>query len=308
MGLSPDSSMTTENRYSSTHLTRRGFLGVMGGAAATLAASAALGQDEPEGIKVSCCAYSLRALLQADPPEMDLFGFVDYCAELKLDGTELTSYYFPGGFGDDYVDKLKDYCAEAGLTISGGAVGNRFTLPKGEERDKQIEHVTTWLKHYQRLGAPVMRVFAGNAPEGHSREEAIGWCIECFRECVPHAEEAGVVMGLENHGGVTSDADGVLEILHGVDSEWLGSNLDTGNFHTEDPYADMARLAPLAVNCHGKVHVRPAEGEAHPTDYERVVKMLRAEGYDKFISVEYEGSDPPLEGVRAEVARIREAL
>ncbi len=286
-------------------LDRRGFLGVFGGAA--LAAGAAAAQS-PARIGVSCCAYSLRALLQAKPPEMDLFGFLEYAAEIGLDGVELTSYYFPAEFDDEYLDRLRTRCAELGLAITGGAVGNRFTLPPGEERDREIEHVKTWLRYCQRLQAPLMRIFAGDAPEGHSDDEARGWVVECVRECLKPAREARVVLALENHGGVTRDADGVVGILRAVSSRWLRANLDTGNFHTADPYADMARVARVAVNCHGKVAVSPAGGPSRPTDYARVVQILRAAQYQGYIAVEYEGSDPPTEGVRTEVQRIRSAL
>lgn len=305
MASSRDSSTPTDAPSSSHSLSRRAFLGVLG--SATLAGPAAFAQRRGS-IGVSCCAYSLRDLLQADPPEMDLFGFLDYAKDLGLDGVELTSYYFPADFDGSYLDRLTGRCAELGLAVTGGAVGNRFTVPPGEERAKQVDHVKTWLRHCQRMGAPLMRIFAGDAPEGTPADEAREWVVECARECIDTARETGVVMALENHGGVTSDADGVLTILRGLSSRWLRANLDTGNFRTADPYGDMARVARVAVNCHGKVSVTPAGGPSGPTDYDRVVAILHAAGYRGYISVEYEGSDPPREGVRAEVERIKAAL
>lgn len=305
MASLPDSWIPRGGLSSGRSLTRRGFLGVLGGT--VLAGSVAHAQRRGP-IGVSCCAYSLRALLQADPPEMDLFDFLDYAKDIGLDGVELTSYYFPGEFDDSYLDRLKSRCAELGLVITGGAVGNRFTTPPGEERDKQIDAVKTWLRHYQRLGAPLMRVFAGDAPEGVDADRARTWVVECAKECLPTAREARVVMALENHGGVTSDADGMLQILRGVSSRWFKANLDTGNFRTADPYGEMARIARLSVNCHGKVSVSPAGRPSAPTDYARVVAILRDAGYRGYISVEYEGSEPPREGVRAEVERIKAAL
>ncbi|HEX6984982.1 MAG TPA: hypothetical protein VF170_06375, partial [Planctomycetaceae bacterium] len=97
--------------------TRRDFLraaALAAGAAAvpSLARTAAGAGpvERPFGpkMKLSLAAYSFRARpdypngLKTSPAEeesggaaMTLAGFVDYCASLGLDGTELTGYYFP---------------------------------------------------------------------------------------------------------------------------------------------------------------------------------------------------------------------
>jgi sugar phosphate isomerase/epimerase len=59
---------------------------------------------------------------------------------------------------------------------------------------------------------------------------------------------AGLVLGLENHGGIVATADGLLEIVRAVRSPWFGETLDTGNFHAADPYAELVRCVPYAVN------------------------------------------------------------
>jgi len=290
---------------------RRRFLAVTGAAAASslgglVGVNAAAAQEAgepalPARFRVSCCAYSFRDMLTAKPPTMDLLGFLEYAAEIDLDAVELTSYYFPADTDDTFLAKLKRRCHVLGLDISGGAVGNSFCVPPGPERAKQIDGVRVWIRRYERLGAPVMRVFAGNAPEGHSEEEARGWVAECVHECLPEAAAAGIIMALENHGGVTAGADGVLDVIRRVESEWFGANLDTGNFHSADPYDDMRKVAPLAVNVHGK-----QRGDA-VTDYARVKAILSDVGYRGYISVEYEGTGPPKEGVAIEAKRIREA-
>lgn len=290
---------------------RRRFLAFAGAAAASgssglVRARAALSQDGgtpalPARFRVSCCAYSLRDLLTAKPPEIDLFGFLDYAAELDLDAVELTSYYFPADTDDTYLARLKRRCHVLGLDISGGAVGNSFCLPPGPDRTKQIDTVRLWIRRYERLGAPVMRVFAGSAPRGHTEDEARGWVAECAHECLPEAAAAGIILALENHGGVTARPEGVLDIIGRVGSEWFGANLDTGNFRSADPYDDMSRVAPHAVNVHGK------EREGFRTDYGRVKALLSDVAYRGYISIEYEGTDPPKEGVAAEAKRIREA-
>ena len=69
-----------------------------------------------------------------------------------------------------------------------------------------------------------------NSPAGHTDEEAFDWAVAAFKECVPVAADAGVVMALENHGGITSTSAQVIRLIEAVDSEWLRVNLDIGNY------------------------------------------------------------------------------
>jgi len=244
-------------------------------------------------MKVGCCAYSYRQLLTGKQPEMTLLDFVTLCAEIGFDGVELTSYYFPQPITPAYLSQLKRHCFLLGLEVSGTAVGNRFTLAPGPERDKQVGMVKQWLEYAGQLGAPCMRVFAGGTPQGSTDQQARTWVAECLLECAPAAAEHGVMLALENHGGVTATADGVLEILGQVDSDWVGANLDLGNFGTADPYADIAKVAPYAVTTHVKTEIRAAGGKGGEADFARIIQILRDAKYRGYLSIEYEAAESP---------------
>ena len=72
---------------------------------------------------------------------MDLFQFIEKCAEMGTDGIELTEYYFQKAVTPDYVMKLKRTAHLWGQTITGTPIGNSFTMGPGPERDKQIEAI-----------------------------------------------------------------------------------------------------------------------------------------------------------------------
>ena len=99
----------------------------------------------------------------------------------------------------------------------------------------------------------MIRVFAGNVPKGDSEDTAVAHTIEGFKTVLPYAVEKGVTLALKNHGGITATPGQILKLVKGIDSPNFGVNLDTGNFRGEDPYAELAELAPYAVN----VQVRP---------------------------------------------------
>ena len=91
--------------------------------------------------KFSLAAYSYRDLLLGNPPKLTLDDFIDDCAKFGLDGTELTSYYFPENPSEDFLRQLKATAFRRGLDISGTAVGNDFCFPPGEKRTREIDHV-----------------------------------------------------------------------------------------------------------------------------------------------------------------------
>ena len=84
------------------------------------------------------------------------------------------------------------------------------------------------------------------------------YSVEAIEACCDYAGRYGVFLALENHGGLTVTAEGMLALVRAVKSPWFGVNLDTGNFHSSDVYAELAQLAPYAVNVQIKVSIKPA--------------------------------------------------
>lgn len=243
---------------------------------------------------VSCCAYSYREELQNG--SMTLEGFLETIAGLGFDAAELTAYYFPAT-DRPYLNRIKRRVHELGLAVSGTAVGNDFTQPDAEGRRKHVQMTKDWIHHSVVLGAPTLRVFAGPVREGVAWEEALKWCAACLQECAVEAEKEGVILVLENHGGLTSDAEGTLNLLKEVGSDWLRLNLDFGNF-TGDVYRQFQLCAPYAAATHAKVHYNGPSGR-EAVDYERVRAILQEAGYRGYIAMEYEEPEPARSGVPA---------
>jgi sugar phosphate isomerase/epimerase len=105
-----------------------------------------------------------------------------------------------------------------------------------------------------------------------------------------------VALALENHGGVVATADGMLEILKAIKHDWFGANVDTGNFHSEDPYAELEKIMPYAVTCQVKVEMS-AKGKKSEADLPRLVEMMRKAGYKGFVTLEYEAAEEPNQAI-----------
>ena len=182
-----------------------------------------------------------------------------------------------------------------------------FTLPPGPERDQQVASLKRWIDVCAELGAAAIRIFAGSAPAGSMRPRP-GSGPSSHRGVLRHRAKRGVFLAVENHGGVVSTAEGLLEIVRAVRCEWVGINLDTGNFHSADPYAELERCVPYSVTCQLKTEIQPAGSKRQEVDIPGIVSMLRKEELRGYLTLEYEGEEEPLTAVPRYLAAMRAAL
>ena len=310
---------TTVNRRDFLHQSLAGLSAI--GIAAPLMGGHSLCAAEPvlrngkSHMKLSLAAYSFsRVLTTRGTPEQlagakfTLEKFIDFCAEQNLDGTELTAYYFPKEITRDYLLSLKERTFRLGLDISGTAIGNDFCLAEGEARERNLQMCREWIDHSATLGAPVIRIFAGNIPAGDTEETARERCIEGINRSLEYAASKGVCLALENHGGITATSEQLLIIVRGVKpSPWFGVNFDGGNFRTEDPYGDLAKIAPYTINAQIKVDLYPG-GKKEFADLARVVKILKEAHYRGFLVLEYEAEADPFVAIPGHLAKLRELI
>lgn len=268
-------------------------------------------RPKPGKLRLSLAAYSLRKYLAPSKDatkKMDLFEFVDFCYQQGIPGTELTSYYFPSEVTDEYLRKLKLHCHQRGMSISGGAIRNDYCQSDESKLAADIEHTKKWIDHYAFLGAPAIRIFAGNQPKGEELEVTLARCAKNCETACKYAEEKGVLLALENHGGVTAKADDLLKIVRQVKSPAFGINFDSGNFRsTDDPYAELAAIAPYAVNAQIKVEISRG-GKTETTELARVLNILRDAGYSGWVALEYEANEEPLEAIPRWLDELRKLI
>lgn len=273
-------------------------------------------------------AYSFLEQLNAnlaDPTKgIDLFGVCDFCVKHDIEAVDLTGYFFPGypkAPADSYIARIKRYTHDRGITISGTGVKNDFATADKAVRAEGVEVTKVWIEVAARLGAPVVRVFAGPqtktpkdwpAAAGNAkREDVEGWMAEALRACAEHGEKFGVIVAVQNHGDFISTGTEHLSLLKRVDHPWCGPLVDTGKYFTADPYADIAMMVPYAVNWQIK-ETLGSSLKSPFTDFNKLAKIIHDGGYRGFVPIETlamgrKDYDPAAEVVKVLTA-MREAI
>ena len=265
------------------------------------AALAPIARNDGASLKPALNAFSFLELLNAhlkDPSQgVDLFAVCDFCARHDLDAVDITGYFFPGypqAPEDSYLYRVKRHAHDLGLAISGTGVRNDFAAADPQVRAAGVQLAQRWIEVAAKLGAPTVRVFAGPQPPFKTWQEASGqapratvegWMADALHECAEHGRKSGVIVAVQNHGDFLSTADEHLSLLRRADHEWCGAMVDTGKYRTPDPYADIAKMVPYAVNW--QIKETPfGEASSPRTDFKRLVAIIRQGGYRGYLPIE----------------------
>jgi sugar phosphate isomerase/epimerase len=264
----------------------------LGGSVGSVQAQTPIKRIGGAKLKTSLNAYSFNKALNDHLKErgkgITLFELLDYCAEQNFDALDPTGYFFPGYPkvpDEKYINEFKRRAFHLGLAISGTGVRNDFATPDKEKRAADVKHVKEWIEVAARLGAPVLRVFAGPEPKEHTRDQVNEWLVDELKKCVDHAQKYGILIGIQNHWDFLKTSEHVLKVVKMVDSEWFGTIVDTGYFLTDDPYKDMAAVTPFAVNWQVKEKVDGQEFKVN-TDLKKIVRIAREAGYRGYLPIE----------------------
>jgi len=279
-------------------MNRRDFLATAGAAAVAAAArpiGAAPAAQPPAGkarFRTGLVAYSFRQALTSKT--MTYEDLIRVAVETGTDGIDMTVYWLPATT-DDYLLPLRRLAYKNRVEIYSIGTRVRLAQPTAELREKELAELRKWLDVAQKLGATHVRVFGGNKPEGATLEQAIGFAAETMKRGAEYAGARGLILGLEDDGGITDFAKETIEIVKRADSPWAGMNLDIGNFRPPKVYDQIEMSIPYAVSTHVKTNVANDDGKTRdPFDLDRVFAMFAKQGFKGYMGLEYEaeGEDP----------------
>lgn len=182
--------------------------------------------------------------------KMDVFGFIKRTAELGLDGVQINVEGSDlGHLGSEDPGFLRDVRA---MTDELGMFVELDTCDTNPENLARVINVC------KALGADRMRVYSS---VGGNVKQELKQAAEDLRQVIGLCADYGVRIALENHEYEASQD--VLEVVHKVNSEYVGTHVDTGNSMMvwEDPIEAITAMAPYAVSTHFKDHMVITAGD-----------------------------------------------
>ena len=219
--------------------------------------------------------------------------------KLGIPGISLNALYMRS-WDEPYLDRLRKAIRDEGRVLTAFIIEGNLVSDDEAANRRQLEEDRKMMRAARYLGAPVVRVNLGRTGRGDEADRTAGVerAIAAFRELLPLARELGLRMTIENHGGPSKTADGIVRIIQGTDPAWVGSCLDFGNWEDrQGMYGEIEKLAPFAYHTHLKCHDFDRYGDEAAIDYRKAFGSLARTGYGRALSIEFEGKGDAVEGV-----------
>tara|TARA_Y100001960_G_scaffold167269_1_gene175708 strand:- start:54 stop:968 length:915 start_codon:yes stop_codon:yes gene_type:complete len=257
-------------------------------------------------------------------PKVTVQQVIDHASNLGVDGVDVLHVQMDNE-SPEYIRSLRDRAQDKNIELICLSIHQDFVDPDKEKRENNIDHTKKCIDIAHDLGISYIRLNSGRwntidsfddlmankgiepVLPGYTEDDGFKWCIDSIQDCLPHAEQAGVVLALENHWGLTRTPEGLLRIVNSIDSPWLGVLMDTGNF-LEDPYEKLEEIAPQTVFVQAKTYYGGGEWYTLDLDYSRIAEILNKVEYKGYISLEFEGKENANTGVPKSIELLKKSF
>ncbi len=223
---------------------------------------------------------------------------------------------------------IKQALSKHGLILSGLSMSNDFNQEDSGQFKFQVETVKEWLAVAAEIEAPVSRIFGGHIPADKRTDEAARATgrqriLDALTEVVREAEKFGVVLALENHGGLPCTGEEQVDVIETIKSPYLKATIDVGNYMAGGQEGHIATqiAAKHCAYVHFKDYLKVPDasmpwgwnikacivGEGD-VDHRACLEALAAGGYDGFIALEYEGDEDETIGVPKSVEFMKQLM
>ena len=240
--------------------------------------------------------------------ERPFLNVLDLAVESGFDGVEPWGKpdHIPLDWTSDSIQKYAEEIGTRGLEVSQyGSYANPTSANFEEEMVDGIEIATG-------LGTGKIRVWAGTCGSLEASHEDWEIAIRGLQKFADRANENGLILVLEMHVGYLSDtAQGNLRLLEGVNRSNLRLNYQPlYNDGWEAVLEGVRQVAPYVETVHAQNYACVGSNDRSLisegfVDYQSVVQMLRKEGFDGYLEVEFVREDNPEAALLADAKFLR---
>jgi sugar phosphate isomerase/epimerase len=251
---------------------------------------------------------------------LTLSEFIARAKQFGFDGVEIglkRPQASPLDLNEKACDGIRKELSRQEVELAACASYNDFSSPVLEDREVQLHFLRGQIKLTKALGAKILRVFAawpgitfrdGVATYDMTRRyiethypdttylERWNFVKEGLKEAAGYAEEAGVVLALQNHAPIIRTYEDMLAFIREVDSPFVKACLDCPLLRPRDGDAEYVAQAvrdtgALQVHSHfGGEFRRNQQGQVQldaNTNYPAFVRALKGIGYDGCLCYEF---------------------
>ena len=216
----------------------------------------------------------------------------------------------------DYVRRLRSNMHETGTTgvlIMCDGEGYMGHPEQGTRMEAARNHYK-WVDIAAELGCHAIRanMYPGEHQPSTNAEiqDFLNRCAESFDNLCEYASSRNITVTVENHGGVSSDPDVLLELTRKLNRPNFGTLPDFGNFPDQiDKYDAVRKLMPFAKGVSFKC-LDFRDGKETAFDMDRMMEIVFDSSYaNRWIGIEYGGDRmSEFEGIQAAKAYLEQVL
>src|SRR5687768_13807017 len=190
---------------------------------------------------------------------------------------------------EGYLKKLKKNAEDQSVTnvlIMVDDEGDGFSHTKKGRKQFDINY-RKWIDAAQYLGCHAIRTNCRGTQvaQNVSKEESLKWAAESYNMLLEYAIPAKVQVVIENHGGLSNDADWMVALMQEVDNLYFGTYPDW-----RQPSAEFDNVTYLQKTL---PYAKGMSYRNQPTDElsAKMIKLARDAGYRGWYGIESSGRD-----------------
>lgn len=259
-----------------------------------LANQLAAAQKKEPTLKISLAQWTVNKEIRAG--KIDNLDFAKVAKDHGIEAIEYVNQFFMDKANDAcYLSEMDKRAKDLGvkqLLIMCDREGN-IGDPDSAKRSQTVENHKKWLDAAKRLGCHSIRVNAGSA--GNWDEQT-----KLASDGLARLTELGAKLDLnvivENHGGLSSNADWLTEVIKKVGHPRCGTLPDFGNFRIRDgesydSYKGIKKLLPWAKGVSVKDKVWDDCNHNSDLDYDKMLGIVYESGFQGYCGIEFGGYD-----------------
>jgi sugar phosphate isomerase/epimerase len=265
-----------------------------------------------KGFDISLAQWSVRDMLRSG--QISNLEFPETAKNMfDIHAVEYVSTFFDGKQTDQaYLKELKQRGDDLGvknvlIMVDMWGADGVLASPVESERIMAANNHHQWVDAAAFLGCHAIRVNASGYGDA-SYDDARDYFADGLARLVDYGAQNNISIIVENHGGYSSNANWLVEVMKAVDHEHCGTLPDFGNFQIDkesgifyDPLKGLSQLMQYAKGVSAKTNDFDLQGNETTIDYPAMMSIVRRFGFDGYVGVEFGGGGsltPPEEGIK----------